>query len=179
MYLADTLSRAFIPEVNACNFSSKLEAVDHKEYLSVSEEHLQQISHASADDSVLQQQRAIILQGWPESKSGLPECLYIYFDHRDTLTTHDKLVFKGQLLVAPACLRKEMMTVVHSIHIGIDSCIRRARESLYWPRMSTELQEYISKCDICLAERNWPGQRTTHATRRGNSTLVQARCRSL
>ena len=29
MYLVDTLSRAFLPQVNACNFSSNLEAVDH------------------------------------------------------------------------------------------------------------------------------------------------------
>lgn len=25
---------------------------------------------------------------------------------------------------------------------------------LYWPRMATELQQYISKCDICLVHRD-------------------------
>ena len=24
---------------------------------------------------------------------------------------------------------------------------------MYWPRMATELKEYISKCDVCLAHR--------------------------
>ena len=47
-----------------------------------------------------------------------------------------------------------MMTMVHESHIGIDGCLRRARECMYWPRMSTELQEFISKCDVCLSYRS-------------------------
>lgn len=43
--------------------------------------------------------------------------------------------------------------MAHSTHIGIEGCFRRARESLYWPRMSTELCEYVAKCDICLSHR--------------------------
>ena len=43
------------------------------------------------------------------------------------------------------------MAVVHSSHIGIEGCIRRARDTLYWPRMATDLREYISKCDIRLS----------------------------
>ena len=153
MYLADTLSRAYLPEVNACDLIPELEDIDHKKYLAVSEERWQQINHASADDPVLQQLRVTIRRGWPESKSDLPEILYPYYDHRDTLTVQDELVFKGQQLVVPACLRKELMAVAHSTHIGIEGCLRRARESLYWPRMSTELREYVAKCDICLSHR--------------------------
>ena len=49
------------------------------------------------------------------------------------------------------------MSVTHASHIGIEGCIRRARETMYWPRMSCELKEYISKCDICMAHRTAPG----------------------
>ena len=47
----------------------------------------------------------------------------------------------------------------HASHIGVEACIRRARDSLYWdslywPRMSTELKEYIAKCDVCMAHRS-------------------------
>lgn len=35
------------------------------------------------------------------------------FDVRDVLTVKNELVFKGQLLVVPAALRKELMAVVH------------------------------------------------------------------
>ena len=63
-------------------------------------------------------------------------------------------MFKGPLVVVPAAMRKEMMAVAHATHIGIEECLRRARETIYWPRMSTELKEYMSKCDVCLAHRD-------------------------
>ena len=152
MFLADTLSRAYLPEVNACEFTQELEDVDHRAFLPASDDRWQ-IRHASADDPVLQQLRVTIRRGWPESRSDVQECLYLYSDMGDVLTVQNELVFKGQLLVVPACLRKERMAVVHSSHIGIEGCIRRARDTLHWPRMATELREYISKYDICLAHR--------------------------
>ena len=83
----------------------------------------------------------------------MPEILYPYYDFRDELTAQGNLVFKGPLVVVPAPMRKEMMAITHATHIGVEGCIRRARETMFWPRMSTELKEYISKCDICMAHR--------------------------
>ena len=158
MFLADTLSRAYLPEINSCHFSQELEGIDHRTSLPVSKERWQQITHASADDPVLQQLRQTIHQGWPDSRKGTPECLYPYFDLRDELTVQGELVFKGQQLVVPAALRKELMAVTHASHIGIEGCIRRARDTLYWPRMATELKEYVSKCDVCLAHQSAPSK---------------------
>ena len=50
------------------------------------------------------------------------------------------------------------MAIAHATHIGVDGCMRRARETMYRPRMSTELKEYIGKCDICMANRGIPGK---------------------
>ena len=33
MFLADTLSRALLPEINACDFNRELEEVDHQAFL--------------------------------------------------------------------------------------------------------------------------------------------------
>ena len=41
-----------------------------------------------------------------------------------------------------------MMAMCHDTHIGVEGCIRPARESLFWPCMATELEKYISKCDV-------------------------------
>ena len=98
---------------------------------------------------MLQELRSVIQRGWPDSKKELPLPLY---DVRDELTIQDEFVFKGQQIVAPASLRKELIEVTHASHIGIEACIRRARESLWWPRMSAELKQYV-ECDICLAHR--------------------------
>ena len=76
------------------------------------------------------------------------------------MTIQDQLVFKGSVVVIPAALRLEMMAKCHATHIGIEGCLRRARESMYWPRMSSDLKDYISKCDICLAHQNAPAKET-------------------
>ena len=153
MYLAATLSRAFLPEVNACEFTRELEEVDHKAFPPASDSQWRQIMHASADDPVLQLLRTTIREGWPESRSDLPESLYPYYDMRELLTAQNELVFKGERLVVPASLCKELMAAVRSSHIGIEGCIRRARVTFYWPRKATKLREYISKCVICLSHR--------------------------
>ena len=70
--------------------------------------------------------RDIIQKGWPTSKSGIPEIVYPYFDIRDELVIQDNLIFKGPQLIIPAPMRKEMMSVTHLSHIGIECCIRRA-----------------------------------------------------
>ena len=41
------------------------------------------------------------------------------------------------------------MEKVHSSHLGIEGCSRRAREVFYWPRMNAELKDFILKCDVC------------------------------
>jgi len=66
----------------------------------------------------------------------------------------DHLVFKGQHLAIPASLRREIMAAVHVSHIGTDGCIRTAQDTLYWPRMSADLKQYISKCDIRIAHKH-------------------------
>ena len=158
MLLADTLSRAYLPEVNATEFSREVEDIDHRVWLPVTGDRWQQLKNAAADDPVQQKLRDVIRSGWPENRAQAPECVRPYFDVRDELTIQDELVFKGQQIVVPAVLRKELMEKTHATHIGIEGCIRRARDTLYWPRMTTEIKEYISRCDICLTHRTGQGK---------------------
>ena len=106
----------------------------------------------------MQKLRDIILQGWPANKVYVPECVRPYFDSRDELTVQDALVFKRGFLFVPTSMRRELLAVAHSTHIGIEGCIRRMRDTLYWPRMTIEVREYVSRCEICLAHRDSPGK---------------------
>ena len=163
MLLADTLSRAYLPEVNATEFARELEDIDHHVWLPVTEDRWQQLKNAAADDPVQQKLQEIIRSGWPENRAQVPECVRPYFDVRDELTIQNELIFKGQQIVVPAVLRKELMEKTHASHIGIEGCTRRARDTLYWPRMTTEIKEYISKCDVCM----------THRTSQGKEPILQ------
>lgn len=100
-HLADTLSRAYLPEVNACKLIRQLEEVHHRPLMPVREETWQQLKNAAADDAVQQTLRGLIKRGWPDSKADAPECAYPYYDFRDELIVQDELIFKGQQLVVP------------------------------------------------------------------------------
>ena len=50
-------------------------------------------------------------------------------------------------------LRKDMLNQLHSSHIGTGGCVCRACEILYWPQMSAEIRDFVSRCTICQTYR--------------------------
>ena len=91
----------------------------------------------------------MIQQGWPDDKSRVPEAALPYFNIRDELSIQDGLVFRGERIIIPQTLRKEMKETLHTSHVGIEGTLRRARESIYWPGMNADVKQYISMCETC------------------------------
>ena len=60
MYLADTLSRAYLPEADASPVSQELMDIDHSTALALTPERLQRVKHVSRDDPVQQELCRII-----------------------------------------------------------------------------------------------------------------------
>ena len=60
------------------------------------------------------------------------------------------LVFKGPVVVVSSALRKEKLAACHDTHIGVEGCIRRARDSIFCPKMAADLKAYV---DVCMAHR--------------------------
>ena len=114
--IADTLSRAHLPEVDASISVQEFEEVDHRVNLPLSDARWQQVTHASANDPVLKPLRGVIQDGWPERKSDVSECLRLYFDLRDELVVQDVLDFKGARLVVPTCVCKEVVCCTFYTH---------------------------------------------------------------
>ena len=72
-----------------------------------------------------------------------------YFNVRDELSVSEGLIFRGERVVIPKSMRKGMIERLNSSHLGENSCLKRARECLYWPNMNSEVKDYIKKCDVC------------------------------
>ena len=149
MFLADTLSRAFLPETDYSKFNKELEQINAVDYLSISETRRKTIQAATELDETLRTVRVLITQGWPDSKGNTPQLASPYYHIRDELTIHDGIIFKGQRCVIPAELRSDILQRHHSLHMGTEGCLRRAREYVYWPNMNKHVEDYISKCDVC------------------------------
>ena len=65
----------------------------------------------------------------------------------------------------PVCLRAELMAVTHAAHIGIEGCLRRARECLFWLHMSQDLKKFISTCDVCQTHLPSQQKEPLHSTK--------------
>nr|XP_058940983.1 uncharacterized protein K02A2.6-like [Pocillopora verrucosa] len=94
-----------------------------------------------------------IQEGWPDHQSALPPLVVPYFSIRDELAVTDGLVFRGERLVIPKSLK-------NCGHQGIESCLRRAREHVFWPGMNKEVKEWIQTCEACREFEKTPCKET-------------------
>ena len=91
MFLADTLSRAFL-------LASKQ---DENEYLLMLEETLLIIQQDTEADESLQVLKTVIQRGWPEHSSNVPSIISTYFNMPNEMSIQDGLIFKGERVVVP------------------------------------------------------------------------------
>ena len=99
----------------------------------------------------LQTLKKAILNGFPDTKDELPAAIHPYFNIRDELSVHDGIIVKGLRCVIPPSLRPKIKEKLHESHIGVRGCLRRARETVYWPGMNGEITEFIQKCGTCMS----------------------------
>jgi hypothetical protein len=162
MYIADTLSRAYLNHIPKkqdvkCDILAvkELEICALVESLTMtgdtpnSKKRMEEIRKGTTEDEALHQVINFIQNGWPDENNALPGAVKPYFSVRNELTVDDGLIWKGDRCVIPMTMRKKSMQLIHSSHIGIESCLRRAREYVYWPGMNHEIKDFISKCDVC------------------------------
>ena len=146
LVLADTLSRAFLQDDETLEEIFDVNALS---IVSMSDEKLAQLKEATDTDTQLQQLSSMIRAGWPPSKRDVPKECLPFWNYRDELSLSDSIVFKGERVVIPKKMQQEMLIHIHGSHLGIEKCKRRARDVLFWPGMTSQIQEMISHCQIC------------------------------
>ena len=110
MYIADTLSRAYLPvpdhiSQNEIELVRSVEEVDMTKHLAVTREHFADFQQNTKDDPVLQLLKRTIELGWPERREAVPSEICAFFSYRDELTVQDEILFRGNR----ASMRSEML----------------------------------------------------------------------
>ena len=58
--------------------------------------------------------------------------------------------------MVPPSMRPAMLALIHGTHLGIVKCKQRAREALYWPGMSAQIEDkvkdHVPQLRACTAE---------------------------
>ena len=129
-------------------------ALSFTECLTLDEEVVLQ---ASQEDPVYQLLVAKVLTGdWHPHRAQELECLRPFYSVRNRLSVSRGLVTyiyeQGNVrLVIPEGLRRQVAANLHASHQGLDSMLRRARQTVYWPGLEGDLQHHRFSCDVCNA----------------------------
>ena len=98
----------------------------------------------------MRQLKETITSGWPETRAEAPASTLPYWDVRDQLSEIDGIILKGERVLVPPSMRKEMLERIHQGHMGIEKLKRRARDVLYWPGMNSQINDMVTRCSIFL-----------------------------
>ena len=154
LYTADTLSRAPL-ESSETDSSPQGEAELLLEMclsnLPANKERLDEYRASQSTDPVCSLVINYCRNGWP-AKQDVDGIIKPYWEVQGELTVGNSLLLYGSRIVIPRALQQQTLKKMHEGHQGIQRCRIRARNSVWWPEMSQQIQEFVKKCAICAKE---------------------------
>ncbi|CAA9996939.1 unnamed protein product, partial [Nesidiocoris tenuis] len=156
LVIADTFSRA--PSASASTEDEPTEEMNAyiqlicSNYLPASDKKLNEIKQKTKDDPVCKFLSEFCSSGWPQ-RSDIPEICLPFWQHRHDISLVDGLLLKGSRIVIPEVMRAEMLNKLHEGHQGITKCRALAKQSVWWPRLSTQLKPLLENCTNCARYR--------------------------
>lgn len=152
LVLADTLSRSYLPDSQ----TSEMEADDTEviSTVSITKSRFEELQEATAADPEMAKLAELCTKGWPNREAAVSTDMKKYFPIRDDIGLDGGVLYKGQRMIIPKCLRNQYLDILHKGHIGIEGTRRRAREIIYWPNINQDIATLISNCSSCQQVRN-------------------------
>jgi len=116
------------------------------------EKRLQEIREHQEQDEILSQVKIYCAKGWPD-RSTIDRAYLPYAHVEEELSVENGLLLKGCRIVIPKLLQTDILQKLHTGHQGIVKCRERAKQSVWWPGLCTQLQKVVEGCDTCAKER--------------------------
>ncbi|KAF7240841.1 hypothetical protein EG68_11069 [Paragonimus skrjabini miyazakii] len=89
------------------------------------------IKQTFSDGKQMEKPKEQVRNGWLDNARQVSELNRPFFKVRDELTTENCLVFRGERLAVPRAARNVTMQEIHRLHLGVRSCTRRAKDTVY------------------------------------------------
>jgi len=159
MHVADALSRTpLAPKVEEQLNADVVERVNAvTSYWPASDTYLEKIRSETAKDPCLQIAVEYTKSGWPEYKEDVKLGARNLYPVRGELSIWNGLLVKGERIVIPYSLQKEVLEKIHEGHMGMNKCRERANDSVWWPHITQEIKDFVSRCRFCIEKQ--PSQR--------------------
>ena len=65
------------------------------------------------------------------------------------LSVESGLIRCGNRIIVPREMQSEMLQYMHEGHQGKERCLLQARNTVFWPKMTYDVQELMERCIIC------------------------------
>ena len=85
-----------------------------------------------------------------------PDAIAVYNKLKDSLSVVDGVPMYGRRVIVPKCLRKDVLECLHSAHQCPVRMNDRAKHSVYWPGITSDIENIRNSCSYC--NRNAPSQ---------------------
>ena len=72
-----------------------------------------------------------------------------FWPHKEMLSIESGLITCGNRIIVPKEMRPEMFQYIHEGHQGKERCLLRARNTVFWTKMTYDVQQLMEKCIIC------------------------------
>ena len=113
----------------------------------VKDEKTEQIRNEIASNSTMQLLIQQIKSGWPSEKSSVPPPpppeLKPYYPYRDELSVSNGMIYKLHNILIPPNLQAQTLKTLHQSHQGMEKTKRLARECIFWPRVSSQIDDLV------------------------------------
>ena len=141
--VADALSR--LPIYDEMESQVPTEYINMVQSLEVFNYSFDQIKKLTAEDKILSKLLFYVKFGWSENDIMCSEYSHV----KNELSIHDGvLLFKNRVLV-PSKIRSHILNLLHVGHNGMVAMKAEARQNLWWPNISMDIEERVKGCNIC------------------------------
>lgn len=144
LQIADFLSRNPLPE--RLIYNPKINAIKH---IAISESRLADYQRASTEDQETTELARLFRDGWPDNKQSVPDIARTYWPYRDEIHVEDNLTMRSNRIIVPSSKRREVLKQLHAAHCGETKMKNRARDTVYWPSINAEIEQFAKSCQHC------------------------------
>ncbi|XP_069993525.1 uncharacterized protein [Penaeus vannamei] len=90
-----------------------------------------------------------VSSGFPSNRNDLHSTLLPFWKIRDNLSIDGELVLYGARVVVPAVLHRRTLSRLHDSHRGVESMMRRAKQTVFWPGIDSDITSTVHACESC------------------------------
>jgi hypothetical protein len=109
----------------------------------------EKLAEVTQQDAALSRVKQYLRYGWP---AAVPDDLKAFHQVRHELFLWQEggCLARGNRAVIPEALRGQVLEEAHQGHLGVAKVKARCRDSVWWPKVDADVEEFVRRCGACV-----------------------------